>query len=155
LDEGIKITHLDGHKHIHIMPKIIDATIEASRSFNIKRIRLPLEAHTTRYSLKQTPKTELIRILSLKAKKKLKDAGLRHPDFFYGISETGSLDEEKLKSIIKNLPDGVSEVMCHPGYPNQADSLGRKKELMALTDRNVRNELEINDIKMISYGDLE
>src|SRR3990167_1104428 len=116
------------------MPKIIDAVIEAAKNFNIKKIRIPLEAYSTSYSLKQTPKTKLLKYLSLKAKKKIDEAGLKYPKNFYGISETGSLDEEKLKSILKNLPDGVSEIMCHPGYPNQNDRLDRKKELMALTD---------------------
>lgn len=154
LDAGIKLTHLDGHKHVHIMPKVIDAVIDSALSFNIKWIRLPLEAMSTTYSLKQTPKAKLVRYLSLKAKKKIEDANLKHPNYFYGISETGRLDEEKLKSIIKNLQEGISEIMCHPGYPNQTDSLDRKKELMALTDRGVRKEIEANGIQMTNYGDL-
>ncbi len=154
-DSGIKLTHVDGHKHIHVMPKIIDAVIESAKSFGIKRIRLPLEAYSTKYSLKQTPKAKLLRYLSLKAKTKMENAGLKHSDFFYGISETGSLDEEKLKSIIRNLPDGISEIMCHPGYPNQTDSLDRKKELMALTDRNSRKEIEMNNVKLANFGELK
>lgn len=154
-DAGLNITHLDGHKHVHVMPKIIDAVIDAAKNYNIKKIRLPLEEHSTKYSIKQTPKAELLRLLSIRAKKKLENAGFKHPDHFYGISETGNLDEEKLKSIIKNLPDGVNEIMCHPGYSNPNDKLDRKKELMALTDRDVRREIEMSEIRLISYGEMQ
>lgn len=155
LDYGIKLTHIDGHKHIHVMPKVIDAVIESALSFNIKKIRLPLEYYSTAYSIRQSPKTKLLRHLSLKAKPKIEKAGLWHPDYFYGISETGKLDEEKLKSIIKNLPDGVNEIMCHPGYPSNVDSLDRNKELMALTGRMVRKTVEEAGIKLVNYGDVQ
>ncbi len=153
LDHGFKITHLDGHKHIHIMPKILDATIDAARNFNINKIRLPLEAQGTSYNFKQTPKKYLLKILSLNAVKKFKANRIKYPEHFYGISETGQLNEEKLKKIIKTLPEGVSELMCHPSYTNNS-KLNRKGELMALTDRKVRLEMEANEIRLINYGEL-
>lgn len=154
LNYGIKLTHIDGHKHIHVMPKIIDAVIDSALTFKIKKIRLPLESYSTTFSIRQSPKTKLLRYLSLKAKIKIEKAGLWHADHFYGISETGALDEEKLKNILKNLPDGVSEIMCHPGYPVTGDRLDRKKELMALTDRTVKRTIEEQGIKLVNYGDI-
>lgn len=154
LDYGIKLTHIDGHKHIHVMPKIIDAVIESALSFKIKKIRLPLESYSTTFNLRQSPKTKLLRYLSLKAKIKIEKAGLWHPDNFYGISETGALDEEKLKNILKNLPDGVNEIMCHPGYPVTGDRLDRKKELMALTDRTIKRTIGEQGIRLVNYGDI-
>lgn len=153
LDAGIKITHLDGHQHIDVMPNIVDATIDAAKSFNINKIRLPLETKATQYSLNHTPKKYLLKVLLLSAKRKFDINKIRYPDNFFGVSETGQLNEEKLKKIIRTLPDGISELMCHPSYANNS-KLDRKGELMALTDRSVRLELESNGVKLINYGEI-
>jgi predicted glycoside hydrolase/deacetylase ChbG (UPF0249 family) len=62
-----------------------------------------------------------------------------------GLFESGSLTEARLLRILDHLPDGVTELMCHPGREDDA-SHGRyahwgfqwKEELDALTSPAVR-----------------
>ena len=88
-------------------------------------------------------------------------AGLHRPDHFYGLSQTGFLDRELLERMILEVPDGTSEIMCHPGYVDEALLRTRTRlraqrgtELRALTSPPIRqlvNDLQIN---LISYGKL-
>ena len=41
-DSGIHITHLDSHQHLHIMPGIMNITLDIARTFGIKAIRILL-----------------------------------------------------------------------------------------------------------------
>ena len=73
----------------------------------------------------------------------------------------GHFYESRMLDIIDRLKEGVNEWMCHPsadanameesfhwGYHGEA-------ELMGITSLAVRKKLEINGIKLISYGDLK
>jgi predicted glycoside hydrolase/deacetylase ChbG (UPF0249 family) len=60
---------------------------------------------------------------------------------------------------VKNLPDGTTELMCHPGYADAAlqktrtrlqDS--RQSELQILTDTGLRNLVASLWIRLIDYG---
>ena len=43
LDCGIKISHIDSHQHLHVLPKIFDLTLELANHYKIKFIRFPKE----------------------------------------------------------------------------------------------------------------
>src|SRR5262249_33676099 len=86
---------------------------------------------------------------------------LAAPQRFYGITQTGFLDFAAFEEIVQNLPDGVSEVMCHPGYVD--DDLKRtptrlhaqrERELELLTSLEVRNLLNRHQITLGTYKDL-
>jgi predicted glycoside hydrolase/deacetylase ChbG (UPF0249 family) len=60
---------------------------------------------------------------------------------------------------VKNLPDGTTELMCHPGYMDSTlqktstrlqDS--RQTELQILTDTGIRNLVASLGIRLIDYG---
>jgi len=42
------------------------------------------------------------------------------PDYFYGVSATGFLNRGALEDILRDVPEGVSELMAHPGYVDAA-----------------------------------
>ncbi len=77
--------------------------------------------------------------IAKKNRRAIENAGIKVPDYFFGFAETGNLDTEKLLNILKNLPDGTSELMCHPGLPSEnyaEDNWGKGwgTELEAVTD---------------------
>lgn len=77
-------------------------------------------------------------------------------DFFEKDDQAVSV--EALCNIIETLPDGVSELMCHPAYVVETlintSSYGdaRAHELSVLTDECVRKSLHINSIKLVSFA---
>jgi predicted glycoside hydrolase/deacetylase ChbG (UPF0249 family) len=79
----------------------------------------------------------------------------RQPDHFDMdfFDETATLGD--LLAILTNLPDGVTELMCHPGYTcEHTDSYNaqREKEVAALTHASTREVIESEHIKLVSFG---
>lgn len=62
-----------------------------------------------------------------------------------------------LKAFLMNLPEGTTELMCHPGYQNQAENpfstSEREQELAALTGDDVLREVRRQSIHLISYSE--
>jgi hopanoid biosynthesis associated protein HpnK len=158
LKAGIRVTHVDGHKHLHIYPNLVQIVLSLMMEFGIKRIRLPLE----RPALAAASLNHyLVYLASMASKIKLSRARVRFADHFIGLSETGSLNEARLRRILLSLPEGTTELMCHPGYDDEA--LGRtgtrlrrhrEEELKALTSQSVIELIKESGIELISYGDV-
>jgi predicted glycoside hydrolase/deacetylase ChbG (UPF0249 family) len=85
---------------------------------------------------------------------------VRTTDWF----EEGFFDQgvsiSHLVSIIQSLPEGSTEMMCHPAHEDaelaasSAYATVRVFELQALCDPAVRTAIEAAGIELISYSDL-
>jgi hopanoid biosynthesis associated protein HpnK len=169
LRAGISPAHLDAHKHLHVLPGISEIVIRLAQEFGIPSVRCPMEELRLPYRLRD-PQAGVFRqrlagrAVSWFARRfrlKLTQAGLSYPTHFYGLTQTGFLNVERLEAILRGLPGGISELMCHPGY---ADSLlaktgtrllgQREIESRALMSRRTR-ELAISEgIQLLSYSEL-
>ncbi len=84
----------------------------------------------------------------------MRDRAVRHEPRFYGEPAIGV---ERLLEVLETLPEGDSELGCHPGY---ADGLRsryvheREKELATLTDPAVRARLDELGISLIGWHEL-
>ena len=92
---------------------------------------------------------------------RLNRAGLISPTHFFGLTETGFLNIKTLQDILERLPEGVSELMCHPGYANsRLRRTGtrllaqRVVEIRALGWLRTRMLVDEEGIQLISYDDL-
>jgi hopanoid biosynthesis associated protein HpnK len=169
---GILPTHLDGHKHVHVLPGVSDVVIRLAQEFSIPSIRCPQEVPPTVPTLLRSgnPRTQVVRqylvgrIVSRFAKgfkEKLAKTGLLFPAHFYGLSQTGVLHTQSILDILGRLSDGVSELMCHPGYLDtdlvRAGTrllAQREVEIRALTAPPVRKLVADRGIQLISYRQL-
>ena len=87
--------------------------------------------------------------------------GFITPDGTLGVVVTGALDESLFRAIVRNIPEGTWEFVCHPGY-NDADlqagrtrlRQSRETELRVLTLPASREVLSQEGIELISYYDL-
>ncbi len=91
--------------------------------------------------------------------RQLEQAGLLYPMYFHGITQTGSLDGAQLEAILLNLPEGTSELMCHPGYMDRELAhmrlaKQRERELNALTCPKISRLVAGLGIKLINYREL-
>jgi len=167
---GIVPIHLDGHKHVHMLPGLFEIAIRLAKKHGIGAIRIshedsrlrsllsPGAQQKTTMLLKQAAQARVLKFLARNARELANHAGLVTTDYFCGIAQTGALTTGGLESLLKNLPDGTTELMCHPGY---ADSdlrasptrlqQSRQAELHILTDERVRKLVAIQGIRLISY----
>jgi len=170
-DAGISPTHLDGHKHVHMLPGLFEIALKLAKRHDIGAIRVALEASSLRAALssgskqnagvvmKQGVQARGLKLLARDARERAEHAGISTADYFCGIAQTGELTREGVEQFVKSLPDGTTELMCHPGYADAAlqktptrlqDS--RQTELQILTDTAIRNLVASMGIRLIDYG---
>ena len=170
-DAGIEPTHLDGHKHVHMLPGFFEIALRLAKRHGIGAIRVSLEASSLRAALstgskqrtavvlKQGVQARGLKLLARDAREQAGRAGISTADYFCGIAQTGEMTREGLAHFLKNLPEGTTELMCHPGYADAAlrktatrlqDS--RQTELQILTDTGIRNLVASQGIRLIDYG---
>jgi predicted glycoside hydrolase/deacetylase ChbG (UPF0249 family) len=168
---GITPTHLDGHKHVHMLPGLFEIALKLAKRHDVGAIRVSLEASSLRAALssgskqnagvvmKQGVQARGLKLLARDAHVQARHAGISTADYFCGIAQTGELTREGVAQFVKSLPDGTTELMCHPGYADAAlrktttrlqDS--RQSELQILTDTGIRNLLASLGIRLIDYG---
>jgi chitin disaccharide deacetylase len=124
---GIRITHLDTHKHTHLFPSVSRPLLEVAERTGIRAIRSPFEpawGHSSGQG--STSRRMAVRALTLlkpafDSAPQLHSGAVRTTDGTVAISATGSLDAAMLRDLLGQLPaTGTYELCCHPGY-NDAD----------------------------------
>jgi len=117
LDAGILPAHLDSHQHLHVLPGLWSIAADLAQEFSIPRLRLPRET----FSPPGTPMMRRLvrRGLAGLGSKPAATGAVRTCDHCFGISETGHLDTQALLAVLRRLPDGWSELISHPGSPDE------------------------------------
>ena len=170
-DAGIAPTHLDGHKHVHMLPGFFEIALRLAKRHGIGAIRVSLEASSLRAALasgtkrnaavilKQGVQARGLKLLARDAREQAQRAGISTADYFCGIAQTGKFTREGVEQFLKSLPDGTTELMCHPGYADAALQKSptrlqnsRQIELKILTDTGIRNLVASLGIRLIDYG---
>ena len=169
-DAGIAPTHLDGHKHVHMLPGLFEIALRLAKRHGIGAIRVSHEASSLRSALssgelrgavvlKQGVQARGLKLLARDAREQADRAGLSTADYFCGIAQTGELTREGVARLLRNLPEGTTELMCHPGYADDALrktstrlQASRQKEVEILTDPEIRNLVASQGIRLIDYA---
>lgn len=119
-DAGIQVTHVDTHKHAHLLPRVARAVMRGARRQGVQRIRNPFEpAWCSRISPAPAARRIPFRLLHQLRRhflRLLEEEGMRSTDASLGLIATGSLDRSVLQRILDAAPPGSYEVVCHPGY---------------------------------------
>jgi hopanoid biosynthesis associated protein HpnK len=160
---GIPLNHVDGHRHVHMIPPIFELVADLAREYGCPRVRLSCEpfpriASTIRDGraallARNLPKQLLLSVWGRTNRRRL--AGLSAPDQTFGIVDSGRMDATALRRIVEHLPSGVTEVITHPGLGSDdgvdrsiadgdlafLNSSSRRVELEALLDSTIRSLL--------------
>ncbi|MGE5559482.1 MAG: carbohydrate deacetylase [Chloroflexota bacterium] len=159
---GLRPTHIDSHHHVHHLPPFLAVAMELAREYGIGRIRL-VHQQDLRGGFSINPTELLYRRYARRAETALAEADLRTPDRVLGCAVAAgepALTVDRLITWLRNLSDGTSELMCHPGYVDQdlryRSSLleHRVRELEALTDPAVKAAVAANGIELVTYSAL-
>lgn len=127
-------THLDSHHHAALHPDVapVFAMVARERS-------LPARA------------------ASDAARRALREAGVRTPDRFLETFHGDGVGFETLERLLESLPEGTSELMCHPGRVDEELRRGsryaaeRELELEVLCDPRIRELVRRLAIELIGF----
>lgn len=154
---GIEPTHLDGHRHAHVLPGIWPGVAAAARDAGIRVARVPVERpwhESWRPGL--TAKRLALAAAWLVASRRT--PALRHADHFHGLSLQGGRGVlERLLRLLDALPPGTSELMMHPGHADAALAAAdgytwqRERELEALLSAALRARLARGDVELVTF----
>jgi chitin disaccharide deacetylase len=130
-------SHLDSHQHVHTWPVAVPVVAALAREHELP-VRGGNPGHIAA----------------------LRNAGVTCPDhFIVDYFGAGRISAAHLAALLHALPEGVTELMCHPGFddPALADSsyrVEREEELRVLTAPQVREVIASAGVELISFRDL-
>ena len=160
---GIRPTHLDTHKHTHLVPPVLEGVALVAHDFDIRWVRRPFD-----FSMNSLGAPRLTRLANGAAglmrgrfHRVLTEHGCRTVDHFAGFQLTGRLGPAELVALAAALPEGSTELMCHPGYCGNALrgartrlKQSRERELEALTAPETRQAIERHGIELVNFATL-
>jgi hopanoid biosynthesis associated protein HpnK len=167
LAAGLTITHVDSHKHAHALPPVFYAMRDTMGLFGINAMRLPrervrwLRALRSPKRFKQGVRAAGLTFFCGPYPKLLDEFEALTTDHFFGAAQTGFWSKRWLLTLLKKLPEGTSELMCHPGYDDAVLGASRTRlrasreaELRLLTDPEVVACARAQGIELINFGQL-
>jgi len=133
--QGVRLTHIDAHKHTHMFPAVLRPVLRAARAAGIRNVRNPFEPA---WSLRATPgapwvrrsQVRLLRVFEPAFRRIVAEEGFTTTDGALGVLATGTLDAATVTSLLNAVPPGCYELVAHPGY-NDADLACAHTRLLA------------------------
>jgi predicted glycoside hydrolase/deacetylase ChbG (UPF0249 family) len=130
-------THLDSHHHVGLHSPVREVLLEVARE-----LRVP------------------VRSQDATARARARSAGLRTPDHFFGESGPDAYwSPDRTVRRLRELPPGVSEFMCHPGWVDAElaySRYGRQREteMIGLGGAGARAAAAALSITLCTFADL-
>jgi len=164
INNGLKPTHLDSHKHIHTFPVIFSIVCKLAAQFGISAIRFTYEPGKICRDPWPCPgkggrkRAAIIRIMA--RINRLQNSSLLKTKVILGIAHTGKINVDFLKAVTLYNSAEIVELMIHPGYTDGLDVNKtrlveqRKIELEALCDAGTKQYFEDAKIKLVHYGEI-
>ncbi len=170
---GTSFTHIDFHMGLHRLPGVYKVFLDVVKESGVGRIR------THRYFMGMESNFPQIRHFlfmfesrmripkycwNLWLRKKALANGLTMPDRWVGISnmsqDASKITIENYLMMLKNLPQGFSEFVAHPGYVDDdlkrlSSTLHQRvQERKMLLSSEFKDALYESDIRLAGYRDI-
>jgi len=152
-----RITHLDGHHHVHSYPTICRAAERVAREFEIPFVRAPREGLWSPWRWYAARRVG-IAMLAASGRRYWRERGFKTADYFGGFA-LGGVGDFKRRWIesLDRIPEGVGEVMVHPGLAsveNDSYDVGRRAELDWLSGSDLSESAEERGVGFTSFSEL-
>jgi predicted glycoside hydrolase/deacetylase ChbG (UPF0249 family) len=158
---GLRLTHIDTHKHTHMFPWVLRPVLRAARKAGISAVRNPFEPVWAVRATAGAPwarcaEVSALRRLETACRRVIEEEGFRTTDGTIAVVGTGVLNRKTVHSLLKGLPEGTWELVTHPGY-NDADLDKVRTRLRGSRDvERVALEAvkEFPGLKLMNFGGL-
>ncbi len=163
---GREPDHLDFHHFIHVYPSFFAIYVELAAEYGLP-VRLPFppeeewdEAAASVAIIQGLP-ADLLREIVRQDIGLVQAKGILHPDRFCQSFSGEALTLENLLGILEGLPEGISELITHPGLPgeellaNSTYSNEREMEVELLCHPQVKERIGELGIELVNFGVLK
>jgi len=154
-DAGRPPDHLDLHCYYpYAFPAWFRVSLELAQEYGHLPVRMPFDDALERKAPAMAAGNGFpvwyVRWQGRRYQRLVERYGLGRPNYFeMSFSQDGHRTVEYLLSLLDALPEGVTELLAHPGSEGW-----RKGDYRVLLDPRVRQCIGESDIALISYGDL-
>ncbi len=134
LATGLRVTHLNGHQHLHMLPRVRRVVERLAREYGIGYVRVVND------------RGGRARRVSVAALNALGDRSRRT----IGVAEAGHLTAERIVELLDHV-EGVTELVAHPGVAVTGYAHWRyawDEETRALCDPRVREAIAVHGIEL-------
>ncbi len=163
---GLRLDHVNAHNHMHLHPTVLDCLLKIGREFGLTAMRVPNEPPLPSFRAAgkslagRLASYAFLRPLIAHMKRRLREERLRSNDFCFGMKDSGAMTLDLVLSLLKQLPDGVSELHFHPATRRCA-ALDRtmreyrhEEEFRTLIDPRLRESIRSAGVYLSSFADL-
>jgi len=157
LASKLRLVHLNGHQHLHLLPKIFEIVVKLAGEYDIPYIRVANDSFVHAGKLRGFSIGRLNRY-GKKARKRI-PRSLLQPDRTIGIANAGHFTTATLVPLFDFI-EGLTELVCHPGIGEREIARSYKwgyawdEETKTLCDRDVRRALADRSVELVSIRDL-
>jgi hopanoid biosynthesis associated protein HpnK len=159
---GLVLDHVNAHKHFHLHPTIAGLIIRIGRQFGVKAARVPAEPTHVLDRIEPMAQGlggKLLSPWTMMLRSRFNRAGLLTPSQVFGLAWSGAMTESRLAGILKNLPEGLSEIYLHPatsgGFDGAAPGYRYADELSALTAASVKAAAVASGARQGGFSDFQ
>jgi predicted glycoside hydrolase/deacetylase ChbG (UPF0249 family) len=111
LQTGLKITHANGHQHLHLLPRVFEVVQRLAEEYSIPYVRIVDEPMTL------SARGAAIAVLSKLGRKARKRAKTKTNDQTIGVMRAGHLTD--IAKLLNGVKEGTTELVCHPGLGDE------------------------------------
>lgn len=163
---GREPDHLDCHHFIHIYPSFFAVYVELAEEYSLP-VRLPFPPEeewggaAASVSMAQGLPPDLLREIVRQDIGLVQSKEILHPDHFVQSFYGEALTLENLLSILEGLPEGISELMTHPGLADEKllakSTYGKEREaeVELLCHPQVKERIGELGIELVNFGVLK
>jgi len=160
------LDHADAHNHMHLHPTVLGLMLKTGKEYGLRAVRLPKEPPLRSWRAAGNalaPRMASAFFLApwmFLMKRTLRRAGVKCNDYLFGMTDSGAMTETLLQKILINLPDGVTELCCHPAVCRSPEInrtmplYNHEEEFEALTGDGLKRTLNEVNAQRISFSDL-
>ena len=160
---GLTLDHVNGHNHMHLHPTVLAIMMRVGRDYGMRAMRLPFEPFGPSWravhrdvGLRFANSVLLAPVLGA-MRARLRRGGVVTNDFVFGLSDTGHMTPERVLALVRELPDGVTEMYSHPAtrpWPGMPAGSQCQEELAALMDPAISACLRESGVALTTFGAL-
>jgi chitin disaccharide deacetylase len=158
---GVRLTHIDTHKHTHMFRAALSPLLRAARAAGIGAVRNPFEPDwscraTAGAALVRRIQVDLLRLLEPASQRIVAEEGFATTNGALGMLATGTLNATNLTSLLRSIPPGTWELVTHPGYnDSDLDQVRTRLKASRETERRALLAIEPPDgVELVSFAHL-
>lgn len=151
MSDGIRPDHIDGERHVQLIPGIFEKVVEAAKRHRIRFVRAGSDISVRAFPLSRVAvlglrggfaKSLLLSALSRRARRQL-GGGVSSADHVASYLASGYMHLAK-PSVLDAPAAGITEIMVHPGIPKHSAgvSLGNRDVEKYLVSPDRQRELD-------------